>query len=148
MSAMRMAEASASYGSSPIGRWLADIIEQVGAPEGYSAAASAISDTGTALELRLSQYADRFDLYVVAEKPPDLLNDSTKYMSHAEDLEGFEFFTATPDRWVSYLVRSPEWQLALLAFSDSDGRPAFNPRSAPQDWLAVVIRKAKSEPPP
>lgn len=144
---MGMAAANGSYGSSPIGEWLANMTQRVGAPEGYSAPASVISNTGTALELNLSQYADRFDLYVVAEKPPDFENDSTRFMSHLQDLEGFELYSAALNGWVSYLVRSPEWQLSLMAFSDSE-RPSFKPENAPQNWLAAVIREARSVPPP
>ncbi|MDQ3958106.1 MAG: hypothetical protein M3273_07275 [Actinomycetota bacterium] len=137
-----------SYGESPIGRWAAALLVEVGAP-GAAVVPKDVSDTGTALEVRAEPYDDGTSVYVIAQRPPDpeFTPDATELVRRHD---GFSIYFRATGAWRSFTGLSPEWQLSLISYPGPEGAEiewaADDPVVA--EWLDRALSYAGRNPPP
>lgn len=137
-----------SYWREHLGSWLRDIVQRVGAPEGWALNANDIFETGTALELRPDEYSDRFTIDVLAA-PPDMDHDAREHMDLLGQQGDYMMYFFSEGSREHIMAAGPTLWISLYAYSDMEnGSIVWQSEDAPEVWIMNVLSEVQRTPPP
>lgn len=136
-----------SYGQTIPGRWLEDVIVDLGGPGGYDVTDEEVKDTGTALEIDVPAYGHDPTIYATMLTP----GDDPNITSSPPEVElgkrgGYTLYLQNGNPWESYKAVGEDWQLSLIAYPGVDSDQVAWP-DATRDWLTRAVDLAQESPP-
>lgn len=139
-------EERSSYGETISGQWLRDLLlrSHLGAPGVYTTPEHII-DTGTALEIRTPAYRG-ITLYATL-LPPPFRESETSTEEEVGRHGDFTMYLVRGDfAWESYVARSDEWQLSLIAYP-GPGKDRVEWPKGVLKWLERAVDNLEFSPP-
>ena len=129
--------------------WLERLVARVGAPEGHAVTRAELVDTGSALQITLSEYEDRFTgVYVTADDEADTENANTLGMTPIFEENDFLVFRKTLEHSDVVIAQDQKssWSISLGAYADE--QPVeWNQDDAPTRWMSDMIRQSEGRSP-
>lgn len=140
-------DADQSYGESIPGRWLKDLITELGAPGGYDVTRDEVRDTGTALRIDIPEYDNDPTIYASMLTPGEDPNIASPPPEEEVGERGdYTFYLQRGDSWQSYKAVSEDWQVSLIAYPGADNDDVAWPEGT-IDWLRRAVDIAAESPP-
>jgi Tol biopolymer transport system component len=137
-----------SYGQTIPGRWLEDLLVDIGAPGNHAVTHDQVGDTGTTLSIDIPAYEHGPTLYATMLAKPFPVNEDWEAPEKEIDRHGeFRILLTRGDfAWESYRARSDDWQLALIAYPGAENNEVTWPEGT-LDWLARAVDLTQESPP-
>jgi hypothetical protein len=136
-----------SYGRTIPGRWLKEVILNLGAPGGYEVTNKQVRDTGTALSIDIPQYDNDPTIYATMLTPGDDPNITSSPPKEEVGRHGsYTLYLQKGNPWQSYTAIGADWQLSLIAYPGADNDQIAWPDGI-LEWLAQAAKIAQDSPP-
>lgn len=141
-------ENSKSYGQEPPGKWLKDVLLELGAPGGYPLTEEDVRDTGTALWIDIPEYDNDPTIYATMVTPdidPNVpRSTSEKEIGRRQSYT--LYFDETDYKMETYRAVNDRWQLALLGYPGAGNDEVLWPDGTVA-WLKQAVDIAEESPP-
>jgi hypothetical protein len=137
------------YGRTVPGRWLEELLVDIGAPGGHPVTGEQVINTETALQVDIPAYRRGPTIYTTMLAAPFPQNKDWEAPEREIGRHGdFDLFITEGDfAWESYTARSARWQLALIAYPGPPGQDQVRWPDETVDWLGRAIDAAQQSPP-
>lgn len=132
-----------SYGNTIPGRWLKELLLDLGVPGNYQVSSHQIQDTGTALRIDIPAYEGQFGIYAVMISIGDDASGTDARENRIGRQGTYDLYF---DGGNQYRAANATWQLSLLAYPETpEGDISWPDQTT--DWLMRAARRAEQSPP-
>ena len=138
-----------SYGDTLPGRWMKDVLVELGAPGGYALDPKDVRDTGTAWLIDVAEYNKNIFVYaamLTKGNDPNIPSPPPQEALGEEGSYKIYFSSGAPTQWESYKAVGSRWQISLIAYPGADTDAIDWPQGT-VDWLRGAAQTAEEAPP-